>query len=94
MIRAIVLAAGKGTRMKSARPKVLHEICGRSMLWHVVRSLRAAGVSEIVVVTGPDVEAHAAELGAASVIQFDPRGTGHAVKIALDALPLAEAADN
>jgi bifunctional UDP-N-acetylglucosamine pyrophosphorylase/glucosamine-1-phosphate N-acetyltransferase len=88
MIRAIVLAAGKGTRMKSARPKVLHEICGRSMLWHVVRSLRAAGVSEIVLVTGPELEAHAAELGAACVIQLDPRGTGDAVKIALDALPL------
>ena len=44
MIRAIVLAAGKGTRMKSARSKVLHEICGRPMLWYVVHALRDAGI--------------------------------------------------
>ena len=36
MLRAIVLAAGKGTRMKSATPKVLHELCGRPMLWYTL----------------------------------------------------------
>ena len=55
MIRAIVLAAGKGTRMKSARSKVLHEICGRPMLWYVVHALRDAGVTEIVVVVNDEV---------------------------------------
>ncbi len=39
---AIVLAAGEGTRMKSATPKVLHELCGRSMLGHVLAAVRAA----------------------------------------------------
>jgi len=43
--RAIVLAAGKGTRMKSARPKVLHELCGRPMLWWVLEALRSAGIT-------------------------------------------------
>src|SRR5579884_3419750 len=53
--RAIVLAAGKGTRMKSARPKVLHELCGRPMLWFVLEALRGAGVDDIVVVTNPEL---------------------------------------
>ena len=55
MIRAIVLAAGKGTRMKSARSKVLHEICGRPMLWYVLRALRGAGIDEIVVVVNDEL---------------------------------------
>jgi bifunctional UDP-N-acetylglucosamine pyrophosphorylase/glucosamine-1-phosphate N-acetyltransferase len=38
--RAIVLAAGKGTRMKSGQPKVLHDLCGRPMLWYVLEALR------------------------------------------------------
>ena len=42
-IRAIVLAAGKGTRMKSSTAKVLHELCGRPMLWYVLNALRKAG---------------------------------------------------
>ena len=43
MIRAIVLAAGKGTRMKSAQPKVLHELCGRPILWYVLRGAARGG---------------------------------------------------
>lgn len=82
-VRAIVLAAGKGTRMKSARPKVLHEICGRPMLWYVVRALRDAGVDDIVVVSNPELHARAAEFGAPSIIQEEQLGTGHAVQIAL-----------
>jgi len=53
-IRAVVLAAGKGTRMKSARPKVLHELCGRPMLWYVVRALRDAGVAEVLIVAATE----------------------------------------
>ena len=52
----IILAAGQGTRMKSARPKVMHEVAGRPMLGHVIAAMRAAGVSRIVVVTAPDAE--------------------------------------
>ncbi len=84
--RAIVLAAGKGTRMKSARPKVLHELCGQPMLWWVLEALRAAGVGDVVVVTNPELDPHVAALGVRTVIQAEQLGTGHAVKIALDAV--------
>lgn len=86
-LRAIVLAAGKGTRMKSARPKVLHEICGRPMLWYVLRSLRDAGIDEIVLVTNDELDAHVASFGVTGVIQREQLGTGHAVKVALEAMP-------
>lgn len=86
MIRAIVLAAGKGTRMKSARSKVLHEICGRPMLWYVLRALRAGGVEEIVAVVNDEIEAEIDAFGVASVVQSEQLGTGHAVKVALDEL--------
>jgi bifunctional UDP-N-acetylglucosamine pyrophosphorylase / glucosamine-1-phosphate N-acetyltransferase len=84
--RAIVLAAGKGTRMKSARSKVLHEICGRPMLWYVLQALRAGGVDEIVVVVNLELEAQIDAFGVASVVQSEQLGTGHAVKVALDQL--------
>jgi bifunctional UDP-N-acetylglucosamine pyrophosphorylase/glucosamine-1-phosphate N-acetyltransferase len=92
-VRAIVLAAGMGTRMKSTRPKVLHEICGRPMLWYTLRALAAAGVHETVVVTNAVVEPRVAPLlasfGARSIIQEPQRGTGHAVQTGLCALPPA-----
>jgi bifunctional UDP-N-acetylglucosamine pyrophosphorylase/glucosamine-1-phosphate N-acetyltransferase len=84
--RAIVLAAGKGTRMKSRRPKVLHELCGRPMLWHVLEALRAAGIEEILVVTSPELEPALAAFGVRGVIQEPQHGTGHAVQVALAAL--------
>jgi bifunctional UDP-N-acetylglucosamine pyrophosphorylase / glucosamine-1-phosphate N-acetyltransferase len=84
--RAIVLAAGKGTRMKSARPKVLHEVCGRPMLWYVIRALRAAGITEIVVVVNRELQEEIARFGVAGVLQEEQRGTGHAVRVALDHL--------
>ena len=84
--RAIVLAAGKGTRMKSARPKVLHELCGRPMLWWVLEALNASGVDDVIVVTNPELDPLLAPLGVRTVIQDEQLGTGHAVKIALDAL--------
>lgn len=86
MIRAIVLAAGKGTRMKSERPKVLHELCGRPMLWYVLRALRDAEIVQVVVVASPELQA-AGDLGAGVVVQDPQLGTGHAVKIALESMP-------
>ncbi|HET9393906.1 MAG TPA: bifunctional UDP-N-acetylglucosamine diphosphorylase/glucosamine-1-phosphate N-acetyltransferase GlmU [Candidatus Rubrimentiphilum sp.] len=85
-IRAIVLAAGKGTRMKSSTAKVLHELCGRPMLWYVIRALRKAGVEDILVVTNPELQLRIGEFGVAGVLQEEQLGTGHAVRIALDAL--------
>ena len=92
-VRAVVLAAGKGTRMKSARPKMLHHLCGRPMLWHVLRALADAGVGDVVVVTSneiaPHVEALALDAGHAAVkavLQEPQLGSGHAVQVALAAL--------
>jgi bifunctional UDP-N-acetylglucosamine pyrophosphorylase/glucosamine-1-phosphate N-acetyltransferase len=84
--RAIVLAAGKGTRMKSAWPKVLHELCGRTMLWWVLEELHASGVQEIVVVTNPELDPLVTRFAVRTVVQTEQLGTGHAVKTALDAL--------
>ncbi len=84
--RAILLAAGKGTRMKSARPKVLHELCGRSMLWYALAALREAGIDEIVVVTNPELDPEVRALGVRTVVQAEQLGTGHAVRVALEAL--------
>lgn len=86
MIRAIVLAAGKGTRMKSGRPKVMHELCGRPMLWYVLRALRDAGIGESVVVVSPELQEAAGAFDVSAVVQEPQLGTGHAVKIALEAL--------
>ncbi len=86
-VRAIVLAAGKGTRMKSSIPKVLHEVCGRPMLWYILRALRNAGVDETIVVTNEQLHARIGELGVRDVVQQEQLGTGHAVRVALDALP-------
>jgi bifunctional UDP-N-acetylglucosamine pyrophosphorylase / glucosamine-1-phosphate N-acetyltransferase len=84
--RAIVLAAGKGTRMKSARTKVLHEICGRPLLWYVLQALRAGGVDEIIAVVNDELLGHIQAFDVASVVQSEQLGTGHAVKVALDQL--------
>ncbi len=86
-MRAIVLAAGKGTRMRSARPKVLHDICGRPMLWYVLDALRASGIEEIVLVISPELREEVAGFGVQSVVQEPQLGTGHAAKIALERLP-------
>lgn len=85
----IVLAAGKGTRMKSKRPKVLHELCGQPMTAHVIAAAKAAGVSRIVVVVGTGAEEVRAALGTgyAYAEQLEQKGTGHAVLQARDLLP-------
>jgi len=86
---AIILAAGAGTRMKSATPKVLHQVAGLPILGHVIQGLRGAGVGHMVVVTAPDAEsvrAYAASCGAMSVVQEKQLGTGHAAAAAGAAL--------
>jgi bifunctional UDP-N-acetylglucosamine pyrophosphorylase/glucosamine-1-phosphate N-acetyltransferase len=88
---AIVLAAGEGTRMRSARPKVLHEVAGRSLLGHVLAALRAADGEKTAVVIGPgrdDVAAEACTIcaGAQIYVQSERRGTAHAVLAAETAI--------
>jgi bifunctional UDP-N-acetylglucosamine pyrophosphorylase / glucosamine-1-phosphate N-acetyltransferase len=88
---AIVLAAGEGTRMRSARPKVLHEVGGRSLVAHVLDAVRAAGSTATAVVVGPDAEAVAAEAkhvlpDAEIYVQQERRGTAHAVLAARPAI--------
>ena len=87
-VRAIVLAAGKGTRMKCDLPKVLHTIAGRPIVEWVVTTIRDAGVADIIVVIPPDSDAVAAALpaGVRSVVQHERGGTGHATRIALEAM--------
>src|SRR5207248_8608801 len=86
---AIILAAGEGTRMRSARPKVLHELAGRPMIWHLVEALRPLQPAATVVVLGRGMEAVAKSVAPVkAVIQDPPRGTGDAVRAALEALPL------
>jgi bifunctional UDP-N-acetylglucosamine pyrophosphorylase/glucosamine-1-phosphate N-acetyltransferase len=86
---AVILAAGQGTRMKSALPKVLHKVAGLPLLGHVIGALRAAGVERIVVVTSPageSVRGYAKAMGCDSAIQHQQLGTGHAAAAAKEAL--------
>src|SRR5436190_21846546 len=87
----IALAAGEGTRMRSARPKVQHALAGRSLLAHVLAAVREAGGTAAAVVIGPGHEAVAAEarrvLPEAEIhVQSERRGTGHAVLMAKQAI--------
>ena len=83
----IILAAGKGTRMKSAHPKVLHQVCGKAMVRHVLDAAEAAGSKRNIIVVGFGADEVRAELGNAAevVVQAEQLGTGHAV---LQAEPL------
>jgi bifunctional UDP-N-acetylglucosamine pyrophosphorylase/glucosamine-1-phosphate N-acetyltransferase len=84
-IAAIVLAAGKGTRMKSALPKVLHRIAGRSMVGHVLDNLAALHVEKITVVIAPEMASVAKEVAPhPTVIQQEQLGTAHAAAAARD----------
>lgn len=88
-VAGIILAAGLGTRMKSARPKVMHEVADRPLLGHVMAAMRKAGIGRLVVVTALDAEetrAYAAREGAQCVIQEAQLGTGHAANAARDVL--------
>jgi len=85
---AVILAAGRGTRMKSDLPKVLHPLCGRPMLAYVLETLRRAGVARPLLVVGREESAVRAAIGPVVqyVMQRRPLGTGHAVAQALPRL--------
>ena len=90
-VAVIVLAAGEGTRMKSRIPKVLHPLCGRSMLGHVLMTARELDPRHVVVVAGHGREQVAAETteyvpDADIVIQDRQAGTGHAIRMVTEAL--------
>ena len=89
-VAVVVLAAGKGTRLKSNLAKVLHPAGGRSIVEHVVRACRGLGGRAVVVVVGyqaEQVDAVVKPLGARTVVQQPQRGTGHAMMIAQRAIP-------
>ena len=85
---AVVLAAGLGTRMKSTTPKVLHRICGRPMIHYVLDAAVTATSSRPLVVISPATEAVVAAVAerADTALQDVPRGTGDALRAALEAL--------
>lgn len=90
----LVLAAGKGTRMKSALPKVLHPALGRSLLAHVLHATNAAGAASHIVVVGVGRDLVLQELSQfdhiTDVWQQEQKGTGHAAQMALPAMKNAE----
>jgi bifunctional UDP-N-acetylglucosamine pyrophosphorylase/glucosamine-1-phosphate N-acetyltransferase len=86
-LAVVVLAAGKGTRMRSALPKVLHKVAGRSMIGHVVAGAEALGADRVVVVVGPGMEMVAEAVKPHKIaIQSAQNGTADAVKAAREAL--------
>ncbi len=94
-MNVVVLAAGKGTRMKSSTPKVLHEIANRPMLGHVLIALAQAGADKKTVVISPGQESVVAYAQTHFdhvdfAVQEDPRGTADAVKATRDVLQDAQ----
>jgi bifunctional UDP-N-acetylglucosamine pyrophosphorylase/glucosamine-1-phosphate N-acetyltransferase len=88
-LAGIILAAGQGTRMKSAKAKVMHAVAGRPILGHVLAAMREAGIGRLVVVTAADAEetrAYVMREGGESVIQQPQLGTGHAANAARELL--------
>ena len=87
---AVILAAGKSTRMKSDLPKVLHEVCGRPMLSYVIDACREVGAGRIIVVVGHHrelvTEAYADAADITWIHQAEQHGTGHAVMVCEEAL--------
>lgn len=87
---AIILAAGKSTRMVTDLPKVLHEVCGRPMLAYVIDACRAAGIARIACVVGyrkdDIIKAFADEPDISWVEQTEQKGTGHAALVCREAL--------
>ena len=86
---AVILAAGKGVRMRSELPKVLHKICGKELVRHVVDAAKTAGYDRIVVITSPTNRSPVSDLLGETVeyaVQSDMLGTGHAALQAKDLL--------
>jgi bifunctional UDP-N-acetylglucosamine pyrophosphorylase/glucosamine-1-phosphate N-acetyltransferase len=90
-LTAIILAAGRSTRMKSRRPKPLHEVCGKPMLGYILDACFGAGVKRALVVVGHGKEEVIAEFAGDSRInwvdQTEQLGTGHAAKMCVPHLP-------
>lgn len=96
-VAVVILAAGAGTRMKSAKPKMLHEVAGRTMLAHALHAASAVQPEHLIAVVGhcrdqviPAIEAESPKLGVPEVrtaVQEEQNGTGHAVACGLEALP-------
>ncbi len=85
----IILAAGKGTRMRSSLAKVLHEAGGRTLIEHVIRACQALKPAQLLAIVGhqaEDVSRVAEALGAQTILQQPQRGTGHATQIARRAI--------
>src|SRR3954451_16370140 len=85
----LVLAAGQGKRMKSATPKVLHAMCGRTLIGHVLTAIEPLQADRTLIVLGherPQVEKFLADVAptAEVVVQDEQRGTGHAARLALE----------
>jgi bifunctional UDP-N-acetylglucosamine pyrophosphorylase/glucosamine-1-phosphate N-acetyltransferase len=90
MAMSVILAAGKGTRMRSELPKVLHRLLGAPLLEHAIEKVEAIGCDPKVVVVGygrEQVEAEFAGRGILWAFQADQRGTGHAACTGIDAVP-------
>ncbi|MFT8347728.1 bifunctional UDP-N-acetylglucosamine diphosphorylase/glucosamine-1-phosphate N-acetyltransferase GlmU [Clostridium saccharoperbutylacetonicum] len=86
---ALVLAAGQGKRIKSDLPKVLHKVCGKEMLKHVIDSIRSADIADIDVIIGKGadlVKERTEDKKVSYSLQAEQLGTGHAVKCALEFL--------
>jgi bifunctional UDP-N-acetylglucosamine pyrophosphorylase/glucosamine-1-phosphate N-acetyltransferase len=83
----VILAAGKGTRMKSSKPKVMHALAGKPLLQHVIDTAKTLNPSELVVVCGngaDEVVPYVEKQGYKTVMQHEQKGTGHAVEQAKD----------
>ena len=89
-LAAIILAAGRSTRMKTDWPKVMHEVCGRSMLGHVLSACRQAGIGEFYIVVGFGKQRIIDAFGGQEAVHFieqrEQKGTGHAVSMCASAL--------
>ncbi|TWT44701.1 Bifunctional protein GlmU [Phycisphaerae bacterium RAS1] len=89
-LTAVILAAGKGTRLKSDVPKVLHEVCGRPMLAYVFDACRQAGIQKIIAVIGHGKDqvraTFAGDRDVTWVEQNEQKGTGHAVMVCREEL--------
>ncbi|GAA0110376.1 MULTISPECIES: bifunctional UDP-N-acetylglucosamine diphosphorylase/glucosamine-1-phosphate N-acetyltransferase GlmU [unclassified Clostridium] len=86
---ALILAAGQGTRIKSDLPKVLHKVCGKEMVNHVIDTMRKANIDDINVIIGKGAELVKEKTSSRNVsysLQDEQLGTGHAVKCAIDFL--------
>jgi len=87
-LAVIILAAGLGKRMKSELPKVLHRVCGRTLVELVLDQVEGLGAGEVLVVVGHGSKEVSKAVGARArcVVQSEPKGTGHAVIVALEGL--------